>query len=147
MCAFLLVPVEFLARGAVLVCHSALSAPSALLLVCFVGCQDRVFDGYHNRRATHTLRPLPAALPDVSAGVLSISYFCSTQNGPQPRPREPVIDKSMSDVSEDKWPGNVREEGTQRTCSCLEGAQEQEGLGRALPCPPPFVPFWGSPAW
>lgn len=42
-----------------------------------------------------------------------------------------LIDKSMSVASEDKWPGNVREEGTRHKCSCLKGAQEHEELERA----------------
>lgn len=59
MC-FLSVLVESLVRGVVSVCPSAAVCFRALLLTCFAGCQGRVLDGSHNRKATHTLRPLPA---------------------------------------------------------------------------------------
>lgn len=55
------VPVESLARGVVPVCSSAGVCSRALLLTCFAGCQGRVLGGSHNRKATHTPRPLPAS--------------------------------------------------------------------------------------
>lgn len=58
---FLSVPVESPARGVVPVCSSAAVCPRALLLTCFAGCQGRVLGGSHNRKATHTPRPLPAS--------------------------------------------------------------------------------------
>lgn len=59
-----------------------------------------------------------------------------------------MIDKSMSDASEDKCPGNVREEGTRHNCSCLEGVREHEELEKAplahLPLCPSVSPWHGE---